>query len=143
MDGAASSATVEYGAKPAFGSVPAKEEHTFAGWAESDGGEPVAEEALPELTQNVTYYAVFTPEGSSGTGDPVEPTAPTEPTEPSAPTQPTEPTEPSQPTDPSEPAAPTEPADPIEPDDEPEQLGFFARIWRAVVDFFKRLFGLE
>lgn len=143
VDGAASSATVEYGAKPAFGSVPVKEGHTFAGWAESDGGEPVAEEDLPELTQNVTYYAVFTPEGSSGSDDPVEPTAPTEPTEPSAPTQPNEPTEPSQPTDPSEPAAPTEPAEPIEPDHQPEQLGFFAKIWRAIVDFFKRLFGLE
>ena len=36
--------------------------------------------------------------------------------------------------------------DPVDDDTQqpqPEELGFFARIWRAIVNFFRRLFGLE
>ena len=29
------------------------------------------------------------------------------------------------------------------PDDEPEELGFFARIWQAILDFFRRIFGIK
>lgn len=94
VDGVESSGNAEYGAKPAFGSIPAKESYTFAGWAASVGGEPVAERDLPEVTQNVTYYAVFTAEGSGGPDDPVEPTDPTDPTDPTVPTAPTQPTNP-------------------------------------------------
>ena len=29
------------------------------------------------------------------------------------------------------------------PNDEPEELGFFARIWQAILDFFRRIFGIK
>ena len=55
-----------------------------------------------------------------------------------------DPTEPEDPTDPDEPDEPDEP-DCILPDpptEEPqEKLNFFQRIWKAIVDFFRRLFG--
>jgi hypothetical protein len=70
-----------------------------------------------------------------------EPEQPTDPTEPPVePTEPpTDPTEPSvEPTEPSvEPTAPTEPTTPSEP-----QLGLLARIWNAIIAFFKNLLSL-
>jgi hypothetical protein len=57
-----------------------------------------------------------------------------------------EPTEPKDPTDPDEPDEPDEP-DCILPDpptEEPEEkLNFFQRIWKAIVEFFKKLFGIK
>ena len=37
---------------------------------------------------------------------------------------------------------PTDPEDPANPE-EPEKLNFFQRIWRAIVNFFRRLFGIK
>lgn len=45
--------------------------------------------------------------------------------------------------DPVQPEPPTEPGDNGDTDAEPEELGFFARIWQAIVNFFKKLFGIK
>jgi hypothetical protein len=53
-----------------------------------------------------------------------------------------EPTEPEDPTDPEGPTEPDEPNNPEPPTEEPEEkLNFFQRIWKAIVEFFRRLFG--
>ena len=60
-----------------------------------------------------------------------------------------EPTEPEDPTDPTDPEGSTDSDDPdcILPDpptEEPEEkLNFFQRIWKAIVEFFRRLFGIK
>ncbi len=129
VDGSYVTTSSVYGADPAFGRLPVKEAtdeftYTFAGWAVSISGEPVAESDLPFVTQDTIYYAIFTEEKIN---DPDEPVNPDEPTNPD------DPTDPETPVDPEVPETP----------DEPEELGFFARIWRAIVNFFRRLFGLE
>ncbi len=43
---------------------------------------------------------------------------------------------------PVEPDTPDTPDTPDEPE-QPEELGFFARIWQAIVNFFRKLFGLD
>lgn len=58
-----------------------------------------------------------------------------------------DPTEPEGPEDPTEPEGPTdsdEPDNPEPPTDQPqEKLNFFQRIWKAIVEFFKKLFGIK
>ena len=49
---------------------------------------------------------------------------------------PVEPEQPDQPTQPEQPEQPETPTD-------GEQLGFFARIWQAILNFFRKLFGLS
>ena len=52
---------------------------------------------------------------------------------------------------PADPVEPNEPEIPVIPDQQPsidantqpEQLGFFARIWQAIVNFFRNLFGIK
>lgn len=51
--------TVEYGTVPTYdGDEPTKDNCTFTGW--TDGTKTYAPDALPEVTGNVTYTAVFT-----------------------------------------------------------------------------------
>jgi len=57
--------TLEYGEQPVYGSIPTKEatkeyEYTFAGWATTENGTAIAENNLPIVTKNQTYYAIFT-----------------------------------------------------------------------------------
>ncbi len=124
VDGVSSSAQVEYGSNPIFGEIPAKEAtdeytYTFAGWATSIDGDPVAESDLPAVTQDVTYYAIFAEEKKDNTTDTGDPNEPNDPSE------------------------PNDPEDPTKQDEEPEKLGFFARLLRAIINFFKQLFGIK
>ncbi len=68
-----------------------------------------------------------------GASDPDAPIKPEDPTYPEDPTVPQDPQKPDNPTDSEEPKA----------DDDPEELNFFERIWRAIIDFLRRLFGFE
>ncbi len=124
VDGVSSSAQVDYGAEPTFGSTPSKEAteeyiYIFTGWATTIDGDPVAESDLPAVNQDATYYAIFVEEEKSNS------------------------------TEPSEPNEPTNPSEPDEPDDSPkqegnsEELGFFAKLWIAIINFFKKLFGIK
>ena len=61
--------------------------------------------------------------------------------------EPEVPTEPAEPADPTEPADPAEPVAPEEPDagdDAPaEELSFFQKLWKAILEFFQKLFGIK
>ncbi len=131
VDGQPSTTSVAYADAPIFGRTPTKnatEEYSyvFAGWATSISGEPVAEDDLPVVTQDATYYAIFTEEIVD---------------------DPNEPNDPDDSGDSNDSDEPNDSNDPIEPPaqdvEETEELGFFAKIWKAIVDFFRRLFGLE
>ena len=41
------------------------------------------------------------------------------------------------------PPTPDDTTNPPEPPEEPEKLNFFQRIWQAILNFFRRLFGLD
>ena len=57
--------------------------------------------------------------------------------EPEAPTEPTEPTEPADPTDPFVPEEPD-----VGNDGQEEELSFFQKLWKAILEFFQKLFGI-
>lgn len=137
VDGVSTSAQVEYGTEPTFGSVPAKDAdeeytYTFAGWATAVDGEPMSEDNLPAVTTNVTYYGIFAEE---------KVTPPDNPTIPDDPTTPDDPTVPDDPTIPDEPTTPEAPEE--NETEEKEELGFFAKLWRAILNFFRKLFGIK
>ncbi len=122
VDGVSTTTTVEYGSVPSFENTPAKDAtdeytYTFIGWATSENGEPITGE-LPKAIQDAIYYAVFEEE-SIKTDDPV--------------------------IDPDDPVIDPDDdlVDPPAQEEEPEKLGFFEMIWRAIVNFFKKLFGIK
>ncbi len=130
VDGATSTTQIVHGNEAVFGSTPTKaatDEYTykFVGWATSADGEPVAEKDLPAATYDATYYAIFEEQDIE---DPDNPG--TEPDNPG--------------TDPDNPGTePDNPGTEPEPDAEPEKVNFFVRIWRIIVEFFVKLFGIE
>ncbi len=65
VNGLSSTVLLGVDAKPVYGSIPTKNAtaeftYTFAGWATTENGTPMAESELPNITQNATYYAIFT-----------------------------------------------------------------------------------